>query len=100
MILFWIILSAVIYLILFTILFLFFFSLEKDVIDFSTTKDKVFLRCMCCRQEVIVDKERCVIGDGKTFAAKCPLCGGVMTNDVLLWNYVVKGEIKENENRD
>ncbi len=98
--LFWIILSAVIYLILFTILFLFFFSLEKDVIDFSTTKDKIFLRCMNCRQEIIIDKERYVTSDGKISMIKCPLCDGTMTNDVLLWNCVVKGEAKENEDRD
>lgn len=98
--LFWIILSVTIYLILLAAFLLFFFSLEKDVIDFSVTKDKVFLRCMCCRQEIIVDRERCVTSDGKTFVTKCPLCGGTMTNDVLLWNYVVKGEIKENEDRD
>ena len=62
--------------------------------------NKIFLRCMCCCQEAIVDRKKCITSDGKTFAAKCPLCGGVMTNDVLLWNYIVKGEIKENENRD
>lgn len=90
--LFWIILSITIYLILLAILLLFFFSLEKDVIDFSVTKDKTFLRCTDCRQEIIVDKERCVTSDGKTFVVKCPLCGGMMTNDVLLWNRVVKGE--------
>ena len=98
--LFWIILTIVIYLILFTILFLFFFSLEKDVIDFSTTKDKIFLRCMNCRQEIIVDRERYVTSDGKISVIKCPLCGGTMTNDVLLWNRVVRGEAKENEDRD
>lgn len=98
--LFWIILSITIYLILFTILFLFFFSLEKDVIDFSTTKDKIFLRCMNCRQEIIVDRERYVTSDGKISVIKCPLCDGTMTNDVLLWNCVVKGEAKENEDRD
>lgn len=98
--LFWVILSVTIYLILLAVLLLFFFSLEKDVIDFSVTKDRTFLRCTDCRQEIIVDKERCVTSDGKTFVIKCPLCGGIMTNDVLLWNRVVKGKVKENEDRD
>lgn len=98
--LFWIILSVTIYLILLATLLLFFFSLEKDVIDFSVTKDRTFLRCTDCRQEIIVDKERCVTSDGKTFMIKCPLCGGTMTNDVLLWNCIVKGKVKENEDRD
>lgn len=98
--LFWIILSVTIYLILLAALLLFFFSLEKDVIDFSVTKDRTFLRCTDCRQEIIVDRERCVTNDGKTFVIKCPLCGGIMTNDVLLWNRVVKGKVKENEDRD
>lgn len=90
--LFWIILSITVYLILLAALLLFFFSLEKDVIDFSVTKDRTFLRCTDCRQEIIVDRERCVTSDGKIFVIKCPLCGGTMTNDVLLWNRIVKGE--------
>lgn len=62
--------------------------------------NKVFLRCMLCRQEIIVDKEKCVTGDGKTFIAKCPLCGGVMINDALLWSRAAKRKVKENEDSD
>ena len=62
--------------------------------------NKIFLRCMCCCQEAIVDRKKSITGDGETFAARCPLCGGTMTNDVSLWNCVVKGEAKENEDRD
>ena len=98
--LFWIIFSIVIYLILFAVLLLFLFSLKKDVIDFSTAGDKLFLRCIRCRQEIIVDRERRMTGDGEAFAIECPICGGAMINEVLLWNHTVKGEAKENEDRD
>lgn len=61
--------------------------------------NKIFLRCTDCCEEFMIEKEKCISVDGIS-VAKCPLCGGMMTSDVLLWNRVMKGKVKENEDRD